>query len=133
MPLEFKGIIYTFARPYPKMENVKKPLLLSLAILVLLLATGGDYVNTVLKTKAQVVADMDEGSEDTVPKDAVISMDIFNSTIQVAQLVFHSDLIAEFNLPEIHETKAHSIFGTTLNITEFHKTLFRSIISPNAP
>ncbi len=131
--LEFKGIIFTFARPYFKVEKVKKPLLLSLAILVLLLATGGEYVNTMLKVKAQVVADADEENNDALPKDATISIDIFNSTIQVAQLVFHSDLIAEFNLPEIHETNAHAIFGTALNITEFHKTLFRSIISPNAP
>lgn len=115
------------------MDKVKKLLFLSLAILVLLLATGGEYANNVLKAKAQVVANLDEENNDALPQDTAISIDIFNSTIQVAQLVFHSDLIAEFDLPEIHETKAHSIFGTALNTTEFHKTLFRSIISPNAP
>ena len=115
------------------MDIVKKSLILSLAIIVLLLATGGEYANSVLEMKAQVEADTNDEENDTLPKEASISLDIFNSVIQVAQLVFHSDLISEFNLPEIQEIKALSVFGSALNIAKYHKTLFRSIISPNAP
>ena len=110
------------------MDNVRKSILLALAIFVLFLATGGEYANNLLEAKAQVSAEEDDDT-----KSAELSFDIFNSVIQVSHLVFHSDLIFEFDFPENNETKAHSIFNTTLNLTNYYKTLFRSIISPNAP
>lgn len=115
------------------MDKVKKAVLLALAILVLLLATGGEYANMVLEAKAQVNAELADENDDTNANGAVLSIDIFNSVIQVSHLVFHSDLSFEFDLPEISETKAHDVFYTALNFTPYYKTLFGSIISPNAP
>ena len=67
------------------MDNVRKSILLALAIFVLFLATGGEYANNLLEAKAQVSA---EDDDDT--KSAELSFDIFNSVIQVSHLVFHS-------------------------------------------
>ncbi|MCK5206932.1 MAG: hypothetical protein KAQ79_02895 [Cyclobacteriaceae bacterium] len=115
------------------MEKVKKSVLLVLAFFVFLLVTGGEYANNLLEEKAQVIADLSEENDDAIPNGAELSFDIFNSVIQVSHLVFHSDLIFEFDFPEISETKPHSVFNTALNYTKYYKTLFRSIISPNAP
>ena len=115
------------------MEKVKKSVLLALAIFVLLLASGGEYANNLLEANVRISAELPENDEDTLPNSTDLSLDIFNSVIQVSHLVFHSDFIFEFNLPEISETKAHSVFDIALNFTNYYKTLFRSIISPNAP
>jgi hypothetical protein len=115
------------------MDKLKKSVLLALAILVLLLATGGEHANMVLEAKAQVNIDLAEENEDAIPNSTMLSIDIFNSVIQVSHLVFHSDLNFEFDLPEIKETKAQAVFCSALNYTKYYKTLFRSIISPNAP
>jgi hypothetical protein len=113
------------------MEKVKKSVLLVLAFFVLLIVTGGEYANNLLEAKA--VTDLAEESHEPLPNSAELTVDIFNSVIQVSHLVFHSDLVFEFDLPEISETKPHSVFKTALNFFNYHKTLFRSIISPNAP
>ena len=113
------------------METVKKSILLALAVFVLALVTGGEYANSMLERNIET--DITKESEETLPKNAELSIDIFNSVIHVAHLVFHSDLIFEFNLPEIIETKAHSVFNTALNFTKYFRTLFHFIISPNAP
>jgi len=115
------------------MDIVKKSILLALAIIVLALAAGGEYANNELESKIQAIADVSQENDDTLPKNAQLSIDIFNSVLQVSYLVFHSELIAEFSLPEISETNAHSVVDTALNFTKYHKTLFHFIISPNAP
>ena len=116
-----------------KMDKVKKSVLLSLAVFIFLLTSGGEYANDMLEEKAHGIADVTEENDETLPNSSSLSFDIFNSVIQVSHLVFHSDLIFEFNLPVLTETKAHSVINTALNLTNYHKTLFRSIISPNAP
>jgi hypothetical protein len=110
---------------------VKNSILLVLAIFVLALASGGEYANNLLEQKIEAKANQEE--KETAPVNAEISFDIFNSVIHVSQLVFHSDLIFEFSLPEIAETKAHNVFVTATNFTKYYKTLFHFIISPNAP
>lgn len=112
---------------------MKKSVLLALAIIVLLLATGGEYATMALEAKAQVNADLADENDDTKSDGAVLSIDIFNSVIQVSHLVFHSDLSFEFDLPELSETKAHDVYRSALHFTNYFKTLFRSFISPNAP
>ncbi len=112
---------------------MKKSVLLALAIFVLLLATGGEHANMVLEAKAQVNAELADENEDAKSNGAVLSIDIFNSVIQVSHLVFHSDLSFEFDLPKLSETKALDVFCSALNFTNYFKTLFRSFISPNAP
>ena len=115
------------------MEIVKKSILLALAIFVLALATGGEYANNLLEQKKGAQADFSQENNENLPKNAELSIDIFNSVIHVSHLVFHSDLIFEFALPEIAETKAHSVFDAALNFTKYYRTLFHFIISPNAP
>lgn len=112
---------------------MKKSILLALAVFVLALATGGEYANNVLEQKIDVVADITDEQPESLPEGTELSIDIFNSVIHVSHLVFHSDLIFEFTLPKISETKAHSVFNTALNFTKYYKTLFHFIISPNAP
>lgn len=115
------------------MEHIRRTILFVLAIFVLSLASGGEHINNALKVKAQVVVDVAEESDETLPQNPSISIDIFNSVLHVSHLIFHSDLIFEFTLPEITETKAHSVFDSALNFTKYYKTLFRRIISPNGP
>jgi len=86
-----------------------------------------------LESKAKIEAKSTNENNEAIPKQASLSIDIFNSVIQVSHLVFHSNFIFEFNLPEITETKAHSVIDTALNFTKYYKTLLRLIISPNAP
>ena len=112
---------------------MKKSVLVALAFFILILTTGCEYANKLLEAKAQVIADLAEENNDTLPNNTELSFDIFNSVLQVSHLIFHSDLIFEFDFPEINETKAHSVFNTALNFTKYYRTLFRSIISPNAP
>ena len=99
-----------------------------------MLASAGEYVNIAFDSEAtpEVAKEMTESDEDA-RETPELSVDIFNSLIQVSHLVFHSDLIFEFALPEIIETKAHSVFDTALNFTKYYRTLFHDIISPNAP
>ena len=115
------------------MDLVKKTILLALALFILTLVTGGEYANNLLETKIKSDTDISQESDDALPTSAELSIDIFNSVIQVSHLVFHSDLIFEFSLPEISETKAHSVFNNALNFTKYYRTLFHFIISPNAP
>lgn len=115
------------------MDLVKNSILILLAVIVLLVATGGAYANSLLETKTSASTDINDDDGEKLPFDAEISFDIFNSVVHVSHLVFHSDLIFEFDLPKISATKAHSVFETSFNFTKYHKTLFRSIISPNAP
>ena len=112
----------------------KRSLLVILAFFVLVLASAGKYVNVAFDANAvaDVTKEMAE-AEDDATETPELSIDIFNSLIQVSHLVFHSDLIFEFSLPEIMETKAHSVFDTALNFTKYYRTLFHDIISPNAP
>ena len=115
------------------MEFVKKSILLTLAVIVLALATGGEYANNLLEHKLDATSDISQEGQDENTKNAELSIDIFNSVIHVSHLVFHSDFVFEFPLPEISETKAHSVFDTALNFTKYYRTLFHFIISPNAP
>lgn len=115
------------------MDILKNTILLALAIFVFSLATCGEYANNLLESKIKANADIAQETEDAIPKNAELSIDIFNSVLQVSHLVFHSDLIFEFSLPKISETKAHSVFDTALNFTKYNRTLFHFIISPNAP
>ena len=115
------------------MDLVKKTILLALALFILTLVTGGDYANNLLETKIKSDTDISQESDDALPKSAELSINIFNSVIQVSHLVFHSDLIFEFSLPEVCENKAHSVIDSALNFTKYYRTLFHFIISPNAP
>jgi len=115
------------------MNTGKRSILVILAVFVFLLASGGRYANNMLESKAKIEAKSTNENNEAIPKQASLSIDIFNSVIQVSHLVFHSNFIFEFNLPEITETKAHSVIDTALNFTKYYKTLLRLIISPNAP
>ena len=115
------------------MDMLKNIVLLALSIFVFALATGGEFANNLLDSKIGENADLTCEAEQSLPEKAEISVDIFNSVLQVSHLVFHSDLIFEFSLRVIHETKAHSVFDTAVNFTKYYKTLFHFIISPNAP
>lgn len=115
------------------MDLVKSSILIVLAVIVLLVATGGAYANSLLEAKMIASTDINDDDDEKLPFNAEISIDIFNSVVHVSHLVFHSDLIFEFDLPVINAIKAHSVFETSLNFTKYYRTLFRSIISPNAP
>ena len=130
--MEIQGLISTFVARN-KIVTVKKSILLALAVFVLALATGGEYANNALEQRIDIIADVTDEQSESLPESTELSTDIFNSVIHVSHLVFHSDLIFEFSLPEINETNAHSVFDTALNFTKYYKTLFHFIISPNAP
>ncbi len=103
-------------------------------MVVLLLAAGGDYVNAMLKAKAETTIDIQSDEDADADADqTVLTSQIFNSLVQLSHIIFHSDLIFEFDLPEVKKTNAHSVIDTALNFTKYYRTLFRSIISPNAP
>jgi hypothetical protein len=114
---------------------MKNLLFIVIALMVLLLAAGGEHANQVLKSRTEVTlnASDEDPSDSSIPADQVITSQIFNSVVQISHLIFHSDLISEFELPEITETKAHSVIQTALNFTKLYRTLFQIIISPNAP
>jgi len=115
------------------MNTIRKSVLLTLAVFVFILASGGKHANNMLESKAKIQTDVSNKSNEALPEQASLSIDIFNSVIQVSHLIFHSDFVFEFNLPEINETKAHSVIDTALNFIKYYRTLFRLIISPNAP
>ena len=112
---------------------LKKNILLALSVFVFALATSGEYANILLDSKMESCAELAQEEEQSLPEKAELSVDIFNSVLQVSHLVFHSDLIFEFSLQIIRETNAHSVFNTAVNFTKYYKTLFHFIISPNAP
>jgi hypothetical protein len=98
-----------------------------------MLATGGEYANILLDSKIETDTQLAEENSQSKHENAELSIDIFHAVLQVSHLVFHSDLIFEFSLAEIDETKAHSVFESALNFTKYYRTLFHFIISPNAP
>ncbi|MCG8309938.1 MAG: hypothetical protein MI975_21260 [Cytophagales bacterium] len=112
---------------------MKQLVLIVLAFFVFSLVTAGEHANNLLERKTAAKSDISPENKESTPKNAEISIDIFNSVIQVSHLIFHTDLIFEFTLPEITETKAHSVFEAALNFTKYYRTLFHFIISPNAP
>lgn len=115
------------------MEHFHRIILCVLAIFVLSMASAGEYINDALDSKVRTSVDAAKESDETLPQNPTISIHIFNSVLHVSHLIFHSDLIFEFTLPEITETKVHSVFDTALNFTKYYRTLFRLIISPNGP
>jgi len=111
---------------------MKKVALIAISLLLLLYAGAGNYYQIHRPTAVSADAsDKIPNNQDT--DTTVIAPNIFYSMVQVMQPVFHADLALEFDLPVIAETKAHSIIETSLNFTQFYRTLFRAIISPNAP
>lgn len=114
---------------------MKKVFLLTMALVVLLLATGGDFASQMLAQDTHISLSTEDKNADEkdIPHQYIISASIFNSVVHITSLIFHSDLIFEFDLPIISETKAHSVIDTALNFTRHYKTLFQIIISPNAP
>jgi hypothetical protein len=114
---------------------MRKIFLVLIALMVLLLAAGGDFASQLLKQHTQIslnAEDMDAEEKDA-PVQHIKSASIFNSIVNITNIIFHSDLIFEFDLPVISETKAHSVIDTALNFTRHYRTLFQIIISPNAP
>jgi len=111
---------------------MKKVALIAVSLLLLLYAGAGNYyqIHDPSIAKADTSQQVPE-NQDT--ETTVIAPHIFYSMVQVLQPVFHADLALEFDLPVIAETNAHSIIETSLNFTQFYRTLFRAIISPNAP
>ena len=114
---------------------MKKLLLIVMAFVVLVLAAGADHANQLMEHKVQITMNKadQENDDSSIPAHAQITANIFNSIVQIPHLVFHSDLIFEFELPEIQETRVHSVIDTALNFTKLYRTLFERIISPNAP
>lgn len=112
---------------------MKNPILIFLAMTVLLLAAGGDYASVTPNMPQEVeIQDIDE-SDETGSSEYFLSVDIFNASVHFSHLVFHSDLLTEFEFPQINETSPHSVIVTSLNFTKQYRTLFQRIISPNAP
>ena len=111
---------------------MKKVALLAISLLLLLYAGAGNYYQ--LHQPTVVTSDTSDKIPDTQDSETtIIAPNIFYSMVQVLHPVFHADLALEFDLPVISETKAHSIIETSLNFTQFYRTLFSAIISPNAP
>jgi len=114
---------------------MKKLLLIGMAFVVLMLAAGAEHAQQLVEHKVQITMNTadDENDDSSMPDHHEITANIFNSIVHISHLVFHSDLIFEFELPEIQETRVHSVILTALNFTKRYRTLFRRIISPNAP
>ncbi|MDZ7604842.1 MAG: hypothetical protein U5K79_04475 [Cyclobacteriaceae bacterium] len=111
---------------------MKKVALIAISLLLLLYAGAGNYYQ--IHHPSVAVSDTSDKIPDTQDSETtIIAPNIFYSMVQVLHPVFHADLALEFDLPVISETKAHSIIETSLNFTQFYRTLFRAIISPNAP
>jgi len=111
---------------------MKKVALIAISLLLLLYAGAGNYYQ--IHNSSVVTTDTSDKIPDTKDSETtIIAPNIFYSIVQVLHPVFHADLALEFDLPVISETKAHSIIETSLNFTQFYRTLFRAIISPNAP
>jgi hypothetical protein len=111
------------------MKNVA---LLAISLLLLIYAGSGNcyQVHHSTSTSTDISGDIPDENDTDAP---AISSNIFYSIVQILQPVFHADLALEFDLPVVAETKAHSTIKTSLNFTSFYRTLFRAIISPNAP
>ncbi len=114
------------------MNDVKKAAFSLITIFLLLVAMSGRYFDVQPK-HAEKKTDSDHTQKDTNNKTQKASIDFYTVIVQVGQVVFHSDFIFEFELPSITNQKVHSIIETALNFTEYNRTLFRMIISPNAP
>ena len=115
--------------------DMRKVFLVLIALMVLLLAAGGDFASQLLEQRTQInLQAEDKDTEDNnSPVLQIKSASIFNSIVHISSIIFHADLNFEFDLPVISETKAHSVIETALNFTRHSRTLFQIIISPNAP
>lgn len=111
---------------------MKKGALIAISLLILLYAGSGNYYQNHLSSKFTAET-QNQTPDHEVPESTVIGQNVFYSVVQVLHPVFHADLALEFELPVIAKTNAHSIIETSLNFTQFYRTLFRAIISPNAP
>ena len=114
------------------MKNVKKAIFSIIAVFLLLVAMSGRYFEVQPKHHGDKngLHATHKNSKDKAQK---IATDFYTVIVPVAQVVFHSDFIFEFELPSVSNQKAHSIIFTTPHFTEYYRTLFRIIISPNAP
>lgn len=115
---------------------MKNVWLIVMASIVLLVSAGSGFADHGQQEKSQISLDQSEtGQQQESERQTIfiVSADIFNSVVQIAHLIFHSDLFSEFELPEISETNAHSVIETALNFTKHYRTLFQIIIAPNAP
>lgn len=110
---------------------MKKVALLAITSMLLLYAVAGNFYQ--LDTFRKSAESINQYPDTERSDDAEISPNVFYSVVQTLQPVFHADLALEFEVPFITETKAHSIIETSLNFTQYYRTLFQAIISPNAP
>ena len=76
---------------------------------------------------------INSNNDEKTPLSETFSIDLFNAILQIGHIEFHSEFSFEFALPVEQNQKPHSIIGTALNYTKLYRTLFRLIISPNAP
>lgn len=115
--------------------DMRKVFLVLIALMVLLLAAGGDFASQLLEQRTQISlqAEDNDTEDNNSPVLQIKSASIFNSIVHISSIIFHADLNFEFDLPVISETKAHSVIETALNFTRHSRTLFQIIISPNAP
>jgi hypothetical protein len=111
---------------------VKHFILIMIAAMVMMLVTVADHTVRAVEDKKLSAVDMTEEKEN--PSEAsIVLADIFNSSIQITHLVFQAGFNFAFQLPEVDETKPRTSIKTPLTFTTQYKTLFRLIISPNAP
>ncbi len=83
--------------------------------------------------------DDDKNTEQSSKKDSkssereTIGIDLFNAIVQAGHIVIHSDFDFEINRSEDNERALPVPYRSVLLFTDFYKTLFQRIISPNAP
>ncbi|MCF6353273.1 MAG: hypothetical protein L3J06_09710 [Cyclobacteriaceae bacterium] len=118
-----------------KQNTYKHPSVLLLLVLlgmsVLVYQTSHDYMQSSLVVSAKAISDAPNAkSEDHQSKVTVASQDVFLSvsTIQVDQ-VYHQIKEIVFG-DDKKEKHTHVV---TKYVSSFLKTLFRQVISPNAP
>lgn len=111
-----------------------KNILLSIWIIVSLTSAAGLEYRTITDYEANnEKAVEEERNEDEKSDESQQLLQIDKALSNTVSVPLHADLKREFEFPEIKSIQQKIHRACNVSQSEFHRVLFRSIISPNAP
>ena len=112
---------------------MKRSITAFLVIISLLSALAGSCFEIELNVENDPVEVAEnEASSDSADRNH-INLDHFQAIVQLAQLIFLQEFNFEIEVPLKKNLSPQSLVESSLSSGKYFRTLFRQIISPNAP
>ena len=120
-----------------KINNIERIAIIALGLLIAVFSIVSPYQSQVVKEDAEIAqsADIDNQSNEEQGSDdglTVKSLDAVTNALQVSGLSSFAGYVSHFDFEALN-SQSYRPKWINSNTSKFFKTLFRYIISPNAP